>query len=202
MARINTVTVAEFVTAITGITRGRFAGLSGCTIPRLTVKDRTTKEPWAVLFPGIDRANVRKIMHGAIMCGPDYNRMIELELAREGKAADEHVKGDTWHEGMPGVPCLRRHKKDHSRLYLWAAFVQKAQRPDGTWIHIKPRVRFVDISTGAEIERSRLVNFLDKDDLPTNQGVDSGREAIVRCYMLESVRTLTVDGISYVPIMK
>jgi len=63
-------------------------------------------------------------------------------------------------------------------------------------------VRFVDISTGVEIDRARLVNFLDIEHTPGNQGVESGRETIVRTYKLSSVRTLTVDGISYVPIMK
>lgn len=201
MGKINMVTISEFVTAISGIGAHRFAGLCGCTVPKLTVKDRTTKEPWGVLFPSIDRANVRKIVHSAVLAGPDYVKMVINELEREGKAEGEYEPGKCWHEAVPGMPLLRRHKKT-GELYFWAAFVQKVQRPDGTWMHLKPKARFVDIATGSQIERSALVNFLDKEVTPTNQGTDEGREIIVRTYKMESIRSLTVNGVSYVPLTK
>lgn len=199
---VKMVTVSEFVSRIGGITRKPFGGLSAVTVPGLTVKDRVTKEPWSILFPGIDRTNVRKVMHAAVLCGPDYKAMVEAELAREGKDPAAYEAGRCHHEAVPGMPLLRRSKKDHSVLYFWAAFVGKVKKADGTWIHLKPKVRFVDITTRVEINRAQLVNFLDKETTPKNQGVDSGREVIVRTYKLESVRTLTVDGVSYVPIMK
>jgi len=202
MAKVKMVTISEFIAEVTKVTRKPFGGLSAVTVPGLTVKDRVTKEPWSVLFPGIDRSNVRKVMHAAVLCGPDYKAMVEAELLREGKDPSAYEAGRCHHEAVPGAPLLRRSKKDHSILYFWAAFVGKAKKADGTWIHLKPRVRFVDISTGVEIDRARLVNFLDIEHTPGNQGVESGRETIVRTYKLSSVRTLTVDGISYVPIMK
>lgn len=200
-AKIKMVTVAEFVSAISAAKAHRFAGLCGCTAPKLTVKDRVSKEPWGVLFPSIDRANVRKIVHSAVLAGPDYVKMVINELAREGKAEGEYEPGRCWHEAVPGMPLLRRHKTT-GELYFWAAYVQKVQRPDGTWLHLGPKARFVDISNGAEIDRSALVNFLDIDRTPTNQGVDEGREVIVRTYKMESIRSLTVNGVSYVPMTK
>jgi len=200
--RITAVTVAEFVAVLTGITKRPFAGLCGCTVPKLTVKDRNTKAPWAEVFPGVSPENVRKITHAVVLAGPDYGKMVINELVREGKDESEYERGETWHEGVPGVPCLRRHKKNPTALYFWAAFVQKAKRPDGTWVHIKPRVRFVDIATGAEIARERLAGFLPVDKTPENQGVEEGREIIVRTYKLESIRTFTVNGKAYVPLTK
>jgi hypothetical protein len=201
--KMKMVTVSEFVAAITGITRRPFAGLCGCTAPKLTQKDRTDHaRTWAVAFPGIDRENVRKITNAVVMAGPDYGKMVVAELAREGKDESEYKRGTSWHEGVPGVPCLRRHKVRQTELYFWAAFVQKVQRPDGTWMHIKPKTRFVDITTGANIDRAALENFLPTSDDPQNQGTDEGREVIVRTYKLESVRSLTVNGIAYVPMTK
>jgi hypothetical protein len=202
MAKIHMVTVAEFVAAISGITRKPFAGLCGCTVPKLTVKDRVTKTPWEILFPSINRANVRKITNSAVLCGPEYKKMVEAELEREGKDPSAYMAGKCWHEAVPGAPLLRRNKKNPSELYFWAAYVGKAQRADGSWIHLKPRTRFVDITTGTDIPRDRLVNFLDVEHTPSNQGVDDGREVIVRTYKLESIRSLTVNGKAYVPIMK
>ena len=88
--------------------------------PGLTVKDRVTKEPWSVLFPGIDRANVRKVMHAAVLCGPDYKKMVLAELEREGKDPSAYEAGRCHHEAVPGAPLLRRSKKDHSVLYQFS----------------------------------------------------------------------------------
>jgi len=202
MAKLITLTVQEFVTKVRGGVKHSLGGMVGVTVPKLTVKDRNDhSRTWSVAFPNIDRKNVRKIMHGAILVGPDYVKMLENELAREGKAAEEYTPGAVWHEAVEGTKCLRRHKKT-GELYFWVAFVQKRQKPDGTWIHLKPKTRYIDTATGNVIPRESLYGFTDPEKLPTNQGVDSGREAIVRTYKLESVRTLVVDGKVYSIITK
>ena len=203
MAKLIALTVAEFVNVLRGGVKHHFGGMVGVTIPKLTVKDRNDHDrTWAVAFPGIDRKNVRKVMHGAILVGPDYMKQLEKELLREGKTMAEHTSSrPVWHEAVEGTRCLRRHKKT-GELYFWVAFVQKTKKPDGTWVHLKPKTKYVDISTGDTIPRESLYGFTDPEKLPTNQGVDSGREIIVRTYKLESVRNLVVDGKVYSLVTK
>jgi len=195
-------TIAEFVKLMMGKVKHPFAGLVACTVPTLTVKDRNDhSRTWAVAFPGIDKGNVRKIMHGAIYAGPDYEKMVLNELAKEKKNPELWKRGNGWHEAVEGAKCLRRHKQT-GELYFWCAFVQKRQRPDGTWVHIKPKVKYVDISDGSVIPTASLHGFTKIERKPTNQGVDDGREVIVRCYKLENVKTLVVDGVAYTIIGK
>jgi len=214
MAKLITLTVQEFVAKVRGGVKHHFGGMVGVTVPTLTVKDRNDhSRTWSEAFPSVKKENVRKIMHGAILVGPDYVKMLENELAREGKATEEYTPGAVWHEAVEGSPCLRRHKGT-KELYFWVAFVQKRVKKDAdgnpvlnsegrpVYIHLKPKVRYIDISTGAVIPRESLHGFTKIERPPGNQGVDSGCEIIVRCYKLENVRTLVVDGKVYSIITK
>jgi hypothetical protein len=214
MPTIHPITIAEFVQLLMGKVKHPFAGLVACTVPTLTVKDRNDHaRTWAVAFPGIDKANVRKIMHGAIYAGPDYEKMVLRELEKEHKDPIAWKRGNSWHEAVPGAKCLRQHKST-GELYFWCAFVQKRVKKDAdgnpvlnaegrpVYVPIKPKVKYVDISTGNVIPTADLHGFTKVDKAPSNQGTDKGREVIVRCYMLQSVRTLVVDGVCYTIIGK
>lgn len=166
------------------------------TTPRLTVKDRITKAPWGEVFPGVLPENVRKVSHGVVLMGPDYRSSVLNELAREGKPKSEAQFGESWHEEVPGSWCLRRNKRNPEDLYLWVSHPLKVKRGD-TWIHVKSKSRVVDISTGKELPREKIVNFLPLDNTPKNQGVEEGREVIVRTYKLSSIRSITLDGVHY-----
>jgi hypothetical protein len=202
MAKLKALTVVEFVKLVMSGVKHPLGGLIGCTVPTLTVKDRNDHaRTWAVAFPTIDKANVRKIVHAAIFVGPDYAKMVENELMKENKDPDAWKRGNSWHEAVPGTRALRQHKST-GELYFWCAYVQKRQLPDGSWVHLKPKVKYVDISTGVVIDRKKLNGFTEVEKLPTNQKVNAGREVIVRCYKLESVKTLVVDGVCYTIVGK
>lgn len=214
MATIHPITITEFVKLMMGGVRHSLGGLIGVTVPKLNVKDRNDhSRTWAVAFPGIDKANVRKVTHGAIVVGPRYVKQILAKLEKQGKDASEYKAGSSWHEAVPGTRCLRQHKGT-GELYFWCGFAQKRVKKDAdgnpvlngegrpVYVHLKPKVRYVDISTGDTIPTTDLKGFLKPDRLPTNQGVDAGTESIVRCYKLESVKTLVVDGKCYTIIGK
>lgn len=214
MATIHPITIAEFVRLMVGGVRHSLGGLVGVTVPKLTFKDRGDhSRTWAVAFPNVDKANVRKITHGAIVVGPDYVKQVLGKLEAQGKEASEYKAGDTWHEAVPGTKCLRQHKRT-GELYFWCGFAQRRPKKDKdgnpvlnaegrpVYVHIKPKVRYIDISTGDTLPTADLKGFLPKDRTPTNQGVDEGTESIVRCYKLESVKTLVVDGKAYTIVGK
>lgn len=214
MATINPITHAEFIKMMVSGVKHSLGGLVGVTVPKLNAKDRTDKSrTWSVAFPTIDRAKVRKITHGAIFVGPNYEKMVLNELEKEQKDPSAWQRGNSWHEAVPGTKCLRQNKRT-GELYFWCAFVQKRAKKDAkgrpvlngegrpVYIHLKPKVRYVDITTGDTIPTADLSGFTKPDRKPKNQGVDDGREVIVRCYKLESVRTLIIDGKCYTIIGK
>lgn len=202
MSKSKMITVSEFVSMMYNA-KAKFCGLSTVTVPKLTKKDRNTGEPWAVTFPGVDPTNVRKVAHGVALSGPDYVSIIEGrhdKAEANGEAHGAYEAGETWHEAVPGTKALRRHKGTGD-LYAYFAFVSKVKKGD-RWIPLKSKTRIVDITTGAELDKTRLAAFLPVEKTPTNQGLSEDEAVIVRTYKLESIRALTVDGTVYTVISK
>jgi len=201
--KMQILSVPEFVDILIGVNRSLFAGIQTVTEPKLTKKHRDTGEPWAVVFPGVDPATVRKVAHGVVLTGPDYSAIIERrheKIEAAGGTHGEYVPGETWHEAVPGIKCLRRHKKT-GELYAYFAFVSKVRKGD-RWIPLKAKTRILDMSSGIELDKGKLAGFLPVERAPQNQGLDTDEAVIVRTYKLESVRAITIGGTVYTIVAK
>jgi len=195
MIKRKVLTVSEFADLLDNYKYQRFAGLQTITVPTLNKKDRRSGLSWSAVFPNVEAANVRKIANGCATVGPDYVSAIVNRLAKEGKDAGEYKSGTTWHVAVPGTKCLRAHKTSGD-LYAYFGFLSKVKR-GGEWVPLKMKVRYVDITTGKELDKDLLAGFLPVDKPPQNQGLDEDNAVIVRTYKLESVRQLVLGGVVY-----
>jgi len=193
--RFEVLTVKQFAALLDNAQGSRFVGLQTVTDPKILQKDRVSKTPWEIAFPNIKREDVRKIGYGAATIGPEYPELIINRLEKEGKDASEYKRGDTWHVALPWTKCLRASKKT-GEIYAWFAFLGQTIK-NGKVIPLKSKVRFVEIPTGVEIPREKLVNFLPLEHEAKNQGLKKEDQVVVRTYKLESIRQLRMGGVVY-----
>jgi hypothetical protein len=165
-----------------------FASLITETTPKLIKKGRDSG-----LSPaekGINAPNIRKYSEFVCGLGFDYQTMILNRLNKEGKDADDYLKGTSWHIPVPGSRVLRQHKDESKR--------------DGFYVNVfciannTPKVCYFDCISGNQIEKEQLTEYLPTEHAPSNQGLNEGNEVNVRTFKMTSIKKLVVDGIEYI----
>lgn len=161
-----------------------FASIKAVTVPKLNKKGRNSG--LSVLeVTGVAADNIRKCTEMVIGLGYDYETLIVNRLInKEDKTGEEYNRGVSWHEPWEGSSTIHKHKtKDE--LYLFVECIANNT----------PHSKFVDITTGNEIDKDLLVEFLPKESDPENQGLDN--PIVVRTFKLDSIRQLKVSGEVY-----
>lgn len=172
-----------------GLTGCSFAHIRTVTDPKLLKKSRVTKMP----LPNADK--IVKVSEFGCGIGYSYDKSVENRLLAENAEAikagivskevvlDMHEKGDTWHEPFNGSKVIRQHKKTKEKYF----YVQLNA-------NTIPSVKYVDVSTGAEIPKDVLKDYLPTESVPTNQGLSKENVVQVRTLKLESLKGLSACG--------
>jgi hypothetical protein len=179
------VTKLELAEKIEHLPSHQFVGLRTKTIPKLNKKGRVTGLTVQEKLH-IDPANIVKFSEFTAGMGYEYQHMIENRLIKEGKDVSEYQKGESWHVPYGDCKTIRKHK-DRDDLYFYCFLVS----------HNVPKSEYVDFSTGKEIAKVELEEYLPVEKAPENQGLKEGNEVLVRTLKLESVYTLSAGGNEY-----
>lgn len=185
------VTLLEGILA-KGLTGCSFAHVKTVTDPKLLKKSRVTKLP----LPNADK--IVKVSEFGCGIGYSYDKSVENRLLaehadalKEGTITKEevlakHEKGDTWHEPFNGSKVIRQHKKTKEKYF----YVQLNA-------NTIPSVKYVDISTGTELSKDFLKDYLPTESAPTNQGLSEENVVQMRTLKLESLKGLSACGETY-----
>ena len=163
-----------------------FVSMKTMTTPKLNQKGRVSgKSVYEVT--GVSAENIKKFSKFSCGIGAyEYRKMIERRLVKEGKDASAYEAGDTWHQARGDSKTIREHKKT-GELYFFVFLVANNRSASV----------YVDMSSGRLIQKSLLVEFLPKESMPTNQGLELGNEVEVRTLKLESLKELKFQGNVY-----
>lgn len=182
MARI--ITIPELANVLENMDKHQFVGIKSCTIPKLNKTGRVTHQSIQGKL-GIDPANIVKLSSFVAGAGFSYLDGIRNKLLAEGKAPESYIEGTSWHVPYGETKTIKQHPKTQE-LYAYL-FCSYANNP--------PESRFVDKSTGKEVSKDDLAEFLPPEREPTNQGVDD--PVIVRTFKLSSIKELSAAGEVY-----
>lgn len=166
----------------------QFWSVRTVTVPDLLKKGRVSKLSFEDSF-GFPPERLRKVCEMVIGMGYDYDSVVVHRLEKEGKDEDAFQKGSSWHcPAFDDTTIIRKNKRDEKGSGpLYVAVNCIANNP--------PRVRYVDIHFGSEVDKGRLAEFLKKKDPPKNQGLDNPVEH--RVFKIEGIESLTCNGVTY-----
>ena len=184
MAKVE-VTPLELCKVIDGLDSHSFAGFRTQTKPTLNKKGRVTGQTIQEKL-GIDPSNIVKLSAFIAGIGYDYPQMVQNRLLKEGKSVDDYQKGNSWHIPYGDSKTIRKHK-DKDELFFYAFLV--ANNPSSSI--------YMDVSTGNEIAKADLEEYLKVNKAPVNQGLEEGNEVKVRTLKLNSVVSLSAMGNEY-----
>lgn len=122
---------------------------------------------------------VRKVSRVNVCLGFQYEAAVNRQRTREGSEADFEAKPRQWGQRLPGS-MLVEHK---GKLYL------------ETKVERSLDCVYID-ATGRELSADEVAPFLPARSESTRQ--ETEREIIVRDYALESIRSLSMKGETYV----
>lgn len=154
------------------------------TIPVLNKRGRISGLSIEEKF-GCLPSEIIKVSQFTCMIGLDYSHVIKSRLEKEGKTIDEYIKGESWHEAVPGTRNLRRHKKT-KELFVYL-FMLANNKPISAYY-----------ANGVMIDKEKIGEFLPIKSIPTNQGLSSGNEVIVRTFKLSSIRRIKMDNEEFI----
>jgi hypothetical protein len=153
-----------------------FASVLQGTEPKLTTKNRVTKEPRT-----FDK--VVKLSKVGILLNTDYTKAVTNQLKKEDKSEGDYIKGKN-------TMVLEFGEKNQFIGLYGDRFVIQYRPND----NVKPKSKF--IMDGKITSKSKLVDFLPKETVKAeNQGTD--REIFWRKLYLSNVRKLTLNGVTY-----
>lgn len=174
----------------------KFCSIRVITLPDLIKKDRITGQTFEEKF-GFSPDRLRKVVdqdmtkEGRVMAGLgyDYVNVVFTRLNKEGKPEEVYVPGNTWHcPAFPGCSIIRKNKKDiNGTGQLYVAVFYITNNP--------PHMKYVDMETGAEIDKDRLESILTKTYPPKNQGLNN--PVIYRTYKVEDFEEIQAGGTLY-----
>lgn len=152
-----------------------FVSLHTVTEPKLNKKGRVSG--LSVLeMVGAKAENIRKVSDMVVGLGYDYQDLVLNRLINKaGKDFQDYQPGESWHIPWEKSTTVHMHKTTGEKYF----FVECIANND-------PKSCYVDISTGAELSKEKLEEFLPKDYPPKNQGLDKGVRYSV---------TLRIDGV-------
>jgi len=175
-------------------------GLTGCEMvsiraiieePKLNATGRVTGK----LLP-IPKNNIREEIETVVGFGYNYGKSVENRLLKENAAEiksgaitkDEVLskfkKGKSWHKPVEGNKAVVQHNTT-GELYFY--YQLNANN--------NARVKFFDVTTGIEIDKNILEEFLPVKEDPKNQGTK--KPIYPRTLKLTNLKALSADGISY-----
>ena len=136
---------------------------------------------------GVAYDNVRKHSIFTAGLGFSYLSLLKTRLEREGKTLAAYTPGDPdkiWHQPYKETKTIREHKRTgelYANVYLIA--------------NNYPTVTYFDISTGKDIPKEKLANFMpeDPDYSNNNQGLESDNVVKVRIIKFKSINEIRID---------
>jgi hypothetical protein len=159
------------------------------TMPKMTVKSRVTGEP------NPHKAGVIRLAYRRAMIGVNYEAGVNRERTNEGEVPD-FVAESLWNgAGERAGQYFARHKVT-GKLYLVVRPEQKTN--DDTEIGKSAPViadRWIDAATMKEVDPDTLADYLPVPSKSGKQGV--AHDLLWRCYALDSIQSVTVDGTTY-----
>lgn len=166
----------------------QFWSIRTVTKPDLIQTGRVTGNKFQEVF-GFPPERLRKVSNMVIGLGYDYSSVVANRLVKEDKSKDEFKRGKSWHcPAYEDSTIIRKHEDDvdgTGTLYVSVNCIANNT----------PQVTFVDIESGAEIDKERLSEFLKKTYKPKNQGLDN--PVIYRMFKVEGIEEMTCNGITY-----
>ena len=180
------ITTPELAQVLENMSGTQFVGVKSCTVPKLNKKGRVTGLTIQETL-NINPENIVKISEFVAGAGYSYFQGVINRLLKEGKEPNRYDEGISWHVPYLDTKTIKMHPKTGE---LYAYFFC-------SYANNKPTTRFVDKSTGKEISRVDLEEFLPVEKTPMNQGLDKGNEVIVRTFKLSSINELSAAGEVY-----
>lgn len=176
MRKVVTTTELNEVLANTSNSIGTFVQLLQVTEPKLTKKDRVTKEP-------AKYSKIHKISSLNVLFNTDYQNGVKNQLDRENKAESEYKQGTNT---MPLELC---ENNNFFGLYKGQAVVQ--YRP---YNNSKPHTKY--FANGKIVDKENIGDILPKVYKATNQGTD--KEIFWRKLYTKNIRKIKINGVLYV----
>ncbi len=124
----------------------------------------------------------------------DFGAAVKRRLEKEGKAADEHQKGESWSQAVirddGSLTPLSVHKADINADGSFKPFIR-------TYLRLrydKSDSRY-ELPDGSIVDKKELAPWLPKPKSYKNQGLDSPVKFITVAF--DSLLSLTIDGVKY-----
>jgi hypothetical protein len=161
-----------------------FVSMHTVTSPKLNRKGRVSGQSVMEAI-GVATENIRKVSDMVVGLGYDYQDLVLNRLInKEGKDFEDYKPGESWHVPWEESSTVHMHKTTGEKYFFVECI---ANNP--------PKSCYVDISTGVELSKDKLEEFLPKDSPPKNQGLDN--PIVVRTFKLDSIKRLKVGGTIY-----
>lgn len=174
-----TVTVSEMAEIMlnTKVNKGvnMFAYIVQETMPKVTKKDRLTKEPNPY-------NEIKKISILSVLLNSDYKRALELQLKREEKPTTDYK------QGVNTMPIELCENNDFFGTYE-GKFVVQYRPNDG----IKAKSYY--FADGKNVKKKEIENFLPLPQKAQNQGTE--REIFWRKVYLTNIKQISFNKVRY-----
>jgi len=154
---------------------GTIANITQYTEPKVTKKDRDTKEPFS--------GRINKLTVLKVLLNTEYQNGVKNQLKREDKAETEYKKGTNT------MPL----DKSESSNNFFGTFYGKPVIEYRPMENSKPRTKF--LLDGKVTSKDKLPNVLPVRSKATNQGTD--KEIHWRKLYVSNIRKITINGTRY-----
>lgn len=154
---------------------GTIANITQYTEPKVTKKDRDTKEPFS--------GRINKLTVLKVLLNTSYENGVKNQLKREDKAETEYKKGTNT------MPL----DKSESSNNFFGTYYGKPVIEYRPMENSKPRTKF--LLNGKVTSKDKLPNVLPISSKATNQGTD--KEIHWRKLYVSNIRKITINGTRY-----
>lgn len=176
MKNVTIVTTTQLEEILLGMdnTNAQFSGLVTFTEPKITKKDRVTKEPHGF-------TSVKKLTRLKMLVNVDYKRSVLAQLEREDKEATEYKEGKNT---MP----IDFELSNNGFCGLFRGNAVLVHRPMKYYA-----TKYV--ANGKMIDKEKLGDILPTHSKATNQGTD--KEIEWRKLYVKNIRRININGERY-----
>lgn len=176
MKNLTIVTTAQLENIILGLEdkSAKFGGLVTFTSPKVTKKDRVTKEPHGF-------TSIKKLTRLKMIVNANYKNSVHKQLEREGKEKEEYKQGKN-------TMVIDKSMSNNNFSGFYGERVV---------IEYKPEVYYATkyVADGKMIDKAKLGDILPKKYKPTNQGTE--KEIFWNKLYVSNIRRININGKRY-----
>jgi hypothetical protein len=176
MKKVRIVTTAQLENIILGLDNNsaQFGGLVTFTEPKVTKKDRVTKEPHGF-------TSIKKLTRLSMIVNAKYENAVHNQLEREGKSKEDYVKGKN-------TMVIDKSMSNNN----FSGFFK-----DRVVIEYYPQKYYSTkfIANGKLTDKAKLGDILPKYSKATNQGTE--KEVQWRKLYVSNIRRININGKRY-----